>query len=190
MLSQRIEFLLHVMGLKKVARKGWVEKVGVEHPESVADHSFAVAILTMVLSDMKKLDTEKAMKMALLHDLAEAKMGDFLPEEKRAEVKLREEKTILEMLSSLPPKQYEEYSHIWLEFKAQKSREAILVKSLDLIDMAAQALVYEMEGYDQHKLEEFWKSVDQNILDEDCFKILKLLKKMREAHGKGNNRKV
>ena len=63
-----VDFAENVSKLKRIARKGWVSQVGVEKPESVADHSFACAILAMCLGDLKGLDTEKLIRLALLHD--------------------------------------------------------------------------------------------------------------------------
>ena len=75
------DFFYIVLELKKTPRKGWKEKIDVLHPESVADHSFSAAVMAMIFSDLKKLDTEKMLKMALLHDLSESITGDFTPEE-------------------------------------------------------------------------------------------------------------
>ena len=37
--------------------------------------------ISMILSDILRLDTGKVMRMVILHDLAESKIGDFTPEE-------------------------------------------------------------------------------------------------------------
>jgi len=57
------------------------KKLGLKNPESVADHAYCVAAIAMVLSDSKKLDSEKILKMAILHDLAESITGDLTPED-------------------------------------------------------------------------------------------------------------
>ncbi|MGI0059463.1 MAG: HD domain-containing protein, partial [Nitrosotalea sp.] len=44
------DFFYLASELKKVQRSGWKNKVGVEHPESVADHSYGTAIMAMVFS--------------------------------------------------------------------------------------------------------------------------------------------
>ena len=69
-------FALAAARLKGVRRAGWVEKLGMESPESVADHSYATAMLVMARSDEEGLDTALALRMALLHDLAESETGD------------------------------------------------------------------------------------------------------------------
>jgi HD superfamily phosphodiesterase len=55
--------------LKKEMRRGWVVKAGIPNPESVADHTFRTVLLAMLLGDSRHFDTEKMMRMALIHDL-------------------------------------------------------------------------------------------------------------------------
>ena len=63
-------FFQKVLLLKTIPRQGWKEKLEINHPESVADHSYTVSTMSMVLSDLEGLNTEKIMKMAHIHDLA------------------------------------------------------------------------------------------------------------------------
>ena len=76
-----LDFFKNALNLKKISRQGWIDKLSIEHPESVADHSYSMAIMGMVISDFENQDTEKILKMILLHDLAESKIGDFTPEQ-------------------------------------------------------------------------------------------------------------
>ena len=66
-----LDFLNIAANLKTVPRQGWVDKLSIKNPESVADHTYSMAIIGMVLSDSQKYNTEKILKMILLHDLAE-----------------------------------------------------------------------------------------------------------------------
>jgi len=75
------DFFYIVSELKKTPSKGWNEKIGIVHSELVSDHSFSAAFMAIVFSYLKKLDTEKMLKMALLHDLSESITGDFTPDE-------------------------------------------------------------------------------------------------------------
>ena len=67
--------------MKSIPRQGWIDKLSIDRPESVADHSYSMAIMAMVISDLENYDSEKIIKMVLLHDLAESKIGDFTPEQ-------------------------------------------------------------------------------------------------------------
>jgi len=173
------DFLLYATKLKKIPRSGWVKKVGVKNPESVAGHTFGLALCCMLFSDVRGLNTEKVLKMALLHDLIELKIGDLMPKEKLklgVELKEKEEKAMIEILSRLPEKLRKEYHDLWIEFKDQETREAKLVNDLDLIEMGIQALDYEREGYPKGKLDEFWETIENSISEEYLFKILKQMR--------------
>ena len=68
------------LDLKEIYRSGWI-KAGVEEGETVADHSYGASVIAMALSDMEGLDTERVVKMSLLHDIAESIVGDITPDQ-------------------------------------------------------------------------------------------------------------
>ena len=72
-------FFHSILHLKSVRRAGWVSKVKVENAESVADHTFSMATMAMLLSDMLGFNTQRVIKMVLIHDLAESIVGDYMP---------------------------------------------------------------------------------------------------------------
>jgi putative hydrolase of HD superfamily len=78
-LTKLLYFFNFVICLKKVRRSGWMFKAGISSAESVADHSFSLSVMAMVFSDLKGLNTERAVKMAIIHDLAESITGDIIP---------------------------------------------------------------------------------------------------------------
>ena len=91
--------LLEALSLKNLARAGWVLRTGPR--ESVAEHTYGVAIIALVLSRMEKLsasDEAALVRLALLHDLHEARIGDLVPSQK-ARIKPDEAKVEREMLS-------------------------------------------------------------------------------------------
>ena len=75
-----LNFLKYSLNLKNVQRQGWIDKLSIQNPESVADHSYSMAMMAMIISDLENFDSEKILKMTLLHDLAESKIGDITPE--------------------------------------------------------------------------------------------------------------
>jgi 5'-deoxynucleotidase YfbR-like HD superfamily hydrolase len=75
-----IDTLLRLDPLADLPRTGWVLR-GVADPESIADHSFGVAVVAMMLTDALRaqgetVDGERVLRMALLHDSPEAATGD------------------------------------------------------------------------------------------------------------------
>ena len=126
----------------------------------------------MVLSDMKSVDSEKVLKMAILHDWAESKIGDFMPEQigydKKSEL---ENYAMSEILESLPQKIQDNYQNIWDEFLSRETPESKLVYELDKLEMALQAKIYEKD-VDPEKVKPFIISAVEQIIDPDVKKVL------------------
>ena len=98
-----LDFLKTAINLKKISRQGWIDKLSLDNPESVADHSYSMAIMGMVISDLQNYDSEKIIKMILLHDLAESKIGDHTPEQlSKEEKKKLENNAFNEIIKNLP----------------------------------------------------------------------------------------
>jgi len=130
------ELLLEALKLKSLPRTGWL-RAGIENPESVAAHSWGVAWLCMVLcpNDLNKL---KVLEMALIHDLAEVRIGDITPYDgiDVAEKHKMESAAFVEMTEQLCNRQH--LRDLWNE----QSAEADFVKQMDKLDMALQAQEY------------------------------------------------
>ena len=168
-----LDFFNIVADLKKIPRKGWKEKVGLRTPESVADHSYNTAVMAMVLSDLKEFDTEKILRMALLHDMAESITGDFTPEEiSKNDKRKLENHAMLEILSKLPTKLARNYTKIWNEYQDENSKESILVHEIDRLEMALQASKYHSEGYPKEKLEMFFSTAKKEIKSKEVLAVL------------------
>jgi len=134
--------------LKRVPRMGWVE-AGIKRPESVAAHSYGLAALVMVYADLMGLDAEKAVKMAVLHDLAEAYIGDLTPRTKsRIRKKILEsvERAVVrQLLADLPKNVREEYESLYDEFLFNRSADARLVHRLDRRELFNEASLLMLE---------------------------------------------
>jgi putative hydrolase of HD superfamily len=126
------EDLIAYLGLKDVLRQGWVN-AGVESPESVAAHSWGMAILALKLCP-SDLNLEHVLKLCLVHDLPEVIVGDLTPDDD-VSTKSADERAAMQQLAP-------EWVTLFDEYERQTSAEAIFVKSLDKLDMALQAEVY------------------------------------------------
>jgi 5'-deoxynucleotidase len=152
-------FFQSALKLKSLKRAGWVSKVKMDSAESVADHTFSMCALAMLFSDILGHDTERAMKMVILHDLAESIVGDYMPGDLPSEVKLRKEsRAMTKILFGLPAAARSEYMQIWKEYLSNKTRLAQFVHRLDKLEMAMQAKQYSLAGYDERMLEPFFES--------------------------------
>ncbi len=167
------DFFYLVSELKKIPRKGWKEKIGIPHPESVADHSYGVVMMAMILADCTGMDTEKIIKMALLHDVAESIIGDFIPGEVSRETKrVVEDQAMKEILRKLPINLEKKYNSLWKDYVDKTSRESILLHEIDKLEMAIQAIKYVSEGYSREKLQEFIESARKEIKSKELLEIL------------------
>ena len=166
------DFFFQIAGLKKLPRSGWKIKVGLDHSESVAEHSYMMSVMAMVLSDLKSLNSEKVIKMSILHDWAESKIGDFMPDEigndKKSEL---ENYAMMEILESLPQSLQSDYQKMWDEFLVRETPEARLVHELDKLEMALQAKIYETD-VDPERVKPFIISAVEQVNDPDLKKIL------------------
>lgn len=138
--------LLEALALKDVARAGWV-RVGVDQPESVAAHSWGVALLALLLCP-PELDRARAVAIALVHDLAEVRTGDITPHDGVPfdEKDRREREALLAMVAPLPAAA--ELSALWEEYTTGATPEGRFVKALDKLDMALMAERYRAGGVD------------------------------------------
>ena len=161
-----LDFLKTAINLKKISRQGWIDKLSLDNPESVADHSYSMAIIGMVISDLQNYDSEKIIKMILLHDLAESKIGDHIPEQLSKEEKNKLENNAFdEIIKNLPNLIKLQYSQIWQEYQKNNSPESKIVHQIDKLEMTLQAKIYEKDGYSQNKLESFFESARIGITD-------------------------
>jgi putative hydrolases of HD superfamily len=142
--------------LKTVQRKGWT-KAGITDQESVADHSFRMAIIGAYLSEESKLDSAKVIRMCLIHDLAESVIGDLTPEEKVSEETHRKEEDRVNhaIFSSLSDRERKEFLLDWQELLEMRTREAKLVWQIDKLEMGLTMKDYIRKGGNKEKLSEF-----------------------------------
>jgi len=166
------DFFFQIAGLKTLPRTGWKMKLNLKDSESVAEHSYMMSVMAMVMSDMKNLNTEKIIKMSILHDWAESKIGDFMPDEITDEKKTElEEYAMAELLDDLPSKIKNDYYDIWNDYKENLSDESRFVHELDKLEMALQGKIYEKEA-DPEKIKPFIISAVEQIVDDDLKKVL------------------
>ena len=152
--EQLLDFFILAGKLKHIQRTGWIE-TGIINPESVSDHTYRVSLLAMILSDLKQLDTEKVLKMSLIHDLPESILGDLTPIQKKEGHQQLENRVMKKILNLLPQGLESKYLEIWHEFQKMTSDEAELVYAADKIEMVLQAYEYSEKEIDPNRIERF-----------------------------------
>ncbi len=159
--------LLELQRLKNLERTGWQLRGVFRGAESVAAHSFGVSIAAMFLADElaargTAVDVERVLRMSLLHDWAEARVGDLpktATEYFKAETRKRAEMAAFtDLIQGLGPGA-NLYRDLYDEYEQRETLEARVVKAADIIDLLVQVLALERAG--ARGLDEFWGVVDQ-----------------------------
>lgn len=177
--KKMVDFMATVGKSKRLLRSGWVREK-VKDPESVAEHSFRITVLAIVLADQLGVDKEKLIKMTFVMNLGEITTGDLVFErgelidiKKKGEKESKEKEGVKNILRDIGADK--EYINIFDEMIKRKSPEAKIFWQIDKLEMAMQALEYEK---DQNKrLDEFFTNaglqIETPILKKIFLEILK-----------------
>ncbi len=179
--------------LKKLKRQGWIDR-GVDQPESVADHSWRLALMTLlVASEDPEIDAGRAVRLALVHDLPESLTGDItpfddqlrepeadrtslfhdLPEYSDAADQSKteaERRAIHQLTADLPADLAAMLIESWEEYEAGETAEARLVRQLDKLETWLQALEYRQIQPDLI-IESFRKGTERDLTDPDLIAL-------------------
>lgn len=188
-LKKILKVFLTLQWAKELPRQGFIA-LGFKRNEadSVAAHSWTTAVLTYMLGTEliknlpagrqggQKLDLDKAVKMALFHDMAETIVGDvgtFVKGMAKGAFAGIEEEGLKWLVKGLPSSH--EIISLVEEYSARKTPEARLVKACDNLDALAQAkgvpaakdaLKYFKEVYHITKFNWHKEAVDMILKDE------------------------
>ena len=155
--------LIELQRLKRLDRTGWVLRGFANGTESVAAHSFGVGVTAMLLADELRaqgvsIDVEKLLRIALLHDWAEARVGD-MPRTATlyfgGDARKQAETAAFRDLTKPVDKDDGLYAELYHEYEERNTLEARLVKAADVIDLLVEALALERAG--GRGLDEFWE---------------------------------
>jgi putative hydrolase of HD superfamily len=161
-----LEAYFELCQLKQLYRQGWLRRgVSRECCESVAEHSFACAVLATWLAQAfyPELETSRVLRMALLHDFGEIYAGDLIPGDavQPEEKHRREASSVMQVFSKLPGGAA--WLSLWEEFERNETPEARFVRQIDRLEMGLQAGVYALQG--QIEPDEFFFSARQGLED-------------------------
>lgn len=158
-----LPILIELQRLKRLDRTGWTLRGLPNGTESVAAHSFGVSVAAMILADELLnrgvvLNTERVLRMALLHDWAETRVGD-MPKTATAyfgsDVRKRAEAAAFaDIVESAGAAQFL-YRDLHTDYELRESLESRLVKAADIIDLLVEVLALERAG--ATGLDEFWE---------------------------------
>lgn len=140
-------FLFEMGQLKNLPRSGWL-LLGIPQPESVAEHSFRVGMVGMMLAAMEGADLGRTVALALFHDGHETRIGD-VPSVGRAYVSTASPEAVTaHQTSAMPADVAKQVQELTNEYEANETLEARLAHDADKIETLLQAVEYEAQGYD------------------------------------------
>lgn len=182
-----LSFHMKYVQLKNLYRQGWIKvrlgKEFIDRCESVADHSFSMALLGLTIIEKYKLDYDvlKVLKMCILHELGEVYIGDYTPydnitKEEKKKLEREAQRNLIESLDF-----ENDFFEIMCEYDDRESDMAKFVKNLDELDWLLQAGAYGINVT-------HCKSAFNNLTDVHCIKIAEdLLKITSEGIVPGGN---
>lgn len=133
-LKQQLYFLSEIDKMKNVLRQTML--IDKSREETDAEHSWHFALMALTLFEyagIEKIDINRVIRMALVHDLVEIYAGDtFAYDVSGNEHKEEREKAAADKLYSiLPREQAEEYRSLWEEFDRMETPDAIYASAVD-----------------------------------------------------------
>jgi len=197
-----LTFFIKVGELKSTKRRGWVLR-NIKDPETIAAHTFRMTIMAWFLCCKDKLNINKVLKMALIHDLCEVFAGDatpydkLLPRDKKKRKKLldkwprlseikkkkifsekyrKEDKALKKLISKLPMDLKSEIASLWNDYEKGLTKEGKFVRQLDRIENLLQALEY-WKKEKKFKIEPWWIQIEELIDDPVLLEFMKTLEK-------------
>jgi 5'-deoxynucleotidase YfbR-like HD superfamily hydrolase len=140
-------FLFEMGHLKHLSRSGWL-LLGIPQPETVAEHSFRVAVVGITLAAMEGADVGRTVALCLLHDAHETRIGD-VPSVGRAYVTTAiPEAVTAHQTSAMPDAVAKVVQDLVAEYEAADTPESRLAHDADKIETLMQAIEYQAQGFD------------------------------------------
>ncbi|OGK25750.1 hypothetical protein A3C28_00265 [Candidatus Roizmanbacteria bacterium RIFCSPHIGHO2_02_FULL_39_9] len=178
-----VDFMILAGKLKWLKRTGWIN-AKMPDPETVAEHTFRVTILSRILAPLLGLDVEKLTIMAIFHDFAEGIFGDPILESGRRKVReyswKDESKFMEKVFKDLNmPNLYLEWKENILENGPQQTIYSDSLYQIGKLANAWQAFEYELRGVPKEKTNEFWENSLEHIKIPVLRKILNSLIQLR-----------
>ena len=171
-----LEILSKAGMLKTTTRHCYTEE---NRKESVADHSWRMALMAMLLSrepEFAQTDMNKVIRMCLIHDLGEAFTGDIPSFEKTTSDEIREDAYFLDWVDSFPDAQKDEWICLLREMANLQTKEAKTYKALDKLEAVIShnksdlstwlPLEYDLQlvyGKEQVQFSEYLKALSRHI---------------------------
>lgn len=140
--------LIHEAGhLKNIPRSGWL-LLGVQSPETVAEHVSRTTFIGLILAALSggKVDIGRVTMMCAMHDMIETRVSDLSSVNKEYTVTPDWRKVVGDQLLGVPPSLARTLEDLIEEYEERRTLESRLARDADKLECLAQALEYMMQG--------------------------------------------
>lgn len=185
-------------------RTGWVLR-GVENPETIAEHTFGLSLLSWLLAKRSNLNQRRAIKIALFHDLCEVYAGDITPQlyypylprnkkerkemlmkwtrlsrkekQEKGKIKFKKERAgLLKLTEFLDPELKNKIFSLWLEYEKGISKEGKFVNQLNRIETLLQSIKF-FGTKENSNGTNWWEWVEEIVEDPALLRFLEVVQK-------------
>jgi len=146
-LAGMARFIFESGHLKQLPRSGWL-LLGIPQPETVAEHSFRVGVIGVLLAALEGADVGRVAALCLLHDVHETRIGD-VPSVGRAYITTAVPEAVsAHQTSAMPESAAKVVQDLVAEYEATQTTESRVAHDADKIETLAQATEYMARGHD------------------------------------------
>jgi 5'-deoxynucleotidase YfbR-like HD superfamily hydrolase len=146
-LEGMVDYLYEVGLLKRLPRAGWLV-AGIDHPESIAEHSFRAAIIGYLLASVEGADPARTALLCLFHDTQESRIGDVPRVGKSYVVTAPNPQVTADQVAGFPGEIGQAVRALVDDYEGQESVEARLARDADKLECLIQAREYQANGHD------------------------------------------
>lgn len=166
-----VHFIFELGVLRRIHREGW-KLIGVDTPESVAEHSLRAAQIGYILAKLEGYPhPEEICLMLIFHDIAECRIGDIHKVANRY-LQKNEKQAVKEQLQGIPHIEKEIFN-LWEQMENQSTTAGIIAKDADLLELAATAREYLEQG--MQNAQDWLKNTSKRLRTPSAKKLLDLL---------------
>lgn len=163
-----LNFFFELGQLSRVKREGW-RLLGIEQPESVADHTLRAAQIGWVLAKLEGYpNPHEVAAILIFHDIGETRVGDIHKLANRY-ITVDEATAVREQLSRLDGAGHEVLD-LWHQIEDRSSPAGIIAKDADLLELAVRAREYLQQGFQD--AQEWFDAAKQRVQTESAKRLI------------------
>jgi putative hydrolases of HD superfamily len=149
-----LKFVREIEKFKTIER--FNKTSNLKRAESDAEHSWHLAMMVYLFAGMRRINRQKVMEMAMVHDLVEIYAGDVNIWNKKGVTKeakhKTEERAARKLFNLLPGREGRKLYLLWKEYEERETKEAKFVYALDKLQGLMQRVISRDNGWKEMKV--------------------------------------